>query len=376
MSSDSDVLFGKIAMQLGLLTREQIDAAVALQELEDKPRPLGEILVDKRYITQGELQKILEQQKFNLSKVDGVTQQKKEDILFGKVAIREGLATADEVNECLREQAKMESDGSVRRLGELMVERGILSTTQVQKILERQKRRIMVCKGCKARYNVPTIDEGKGVKCPRCGGEVVLPTEMGGIQVDGSFDANATQVLSIVPQPQSPPRPPAAARPVSPPPQPAASPRPAAPAAPGPSPLPVARRAQMSRRPTVVMKSPFAAGGAGAPAAPTAPTPGQPQRPADAPTRTPTGGVPAVPKSPGPIPPSKTAASTRTPTSVQRIMPAPGATSGIMRAAGGGGGPKKVDASCPICDHRFNAEVDPSTGRVKCPQCKTSFSPH
>ncbi len=396
MSSDADVLFGKIAMQLGLLTKEQIDTAVSLQEMEVKPRPLGEILIEKRYITQDELRRILEKQKANLSKVDDVTLQKKEDVLFGKVAIREGLATADEVNECLREQAKIESDGSIKRLGELMVERGILSTSQVQRILERQKRRIMVCKGCKARYNVPSLDEGKPVKCPRCGGDVVLPTEMGGIQVDGGFDANATQVLSIVPQPSTspaaaPPRAPAPARPISPPQQPAVA-RPIAPlqapaVAPGTSALPVARAAPMTRRPTVVMKSPFAVGGAGA-GAPAAPgpnagapaKPAQPQPAAGAPTKTPMGGVPVVrpdagARTPTAVPPPKTAAATRTPTSVQRIMPAPGATSGIMRAAGGGG-PKKVEAKCPICDHGFHADVDPSTGRVKCPQCKTSFSPH
>lgn len=368
MSSDADVLFGKIAMQLGLLTKEQIDAAIAIQELEDKPRPLGEILVDKRYLTQQDLQKILEQQKANLSKVDNITQEKKEDILFGKVAIREGLATADEVNECLREQAKIEANGSFKRLGELMIERGVLSAGQVQKILDRQKRRIMVCKGCKARYNVPFIDGGKAVKCPRCGGDVVLPTEVdANVQVEGSLDANATQVLSAVQPPPAPARP--------------ASPPTAAPASRMAAPAP--GMAAVAKRPTVVMKSPFAPGGAGQapPSAPRTPTPGQPQPAARTPTKTPNVGVPAVrqdatTKTPTAVPPPKPVSGTKTPTSVQRIMPAPGATSGIVRAVGGGDGPKKVKATCPICDHSFSGDIDPSTGRVRCPQCRTSFSPH
>ncbi len=405
MSSDDNVLFGKIAMELGLLTKEQIDTAISLQEMENRQRPLGDILLEKRYLTQAELQKILGQQRANLSKVDSVTQQKKEDSLFGKVAIREGLATADEVNDCLRAQAKAESAGTFPRLGEMMVEKGILTTAQVQRILERQKRRIMVCKGCKARYNVPAVDEGKPVRCPRCGGEVVLPTEIGSIQVDGSFDGSATQVLPIVPQPQQAagaPRPAQAGAPQSrttPPAPVPAAPRPAQPTAiagtsPAQTALPGVRpQVAQSRRATVVMKSPFAVGGAGgeAPGAATAPprpaapaAPAQPQGAppsAGAPAKTPAGGVPAVridaQARPATPPPPKPQAATRTPTAVQRIMPAPGGagTSGIMRAVPAGG-PKKVDAICPICDHTFNSEVDGSTGRVKCPQCKTSFSPH
>lgn len=393
MASDDNVLFGKIAMELGLLTKEQIDTAISLQELEEKQRPLGDILLDKRYLTQAELQKILEQQRANLAKVDGPTQQKKEDVLFGKVAIREGLATADEVNDCLRSQAKAESAGTFPRLGEMMVEKGILTPAQVQRILERQKRRIMVCKGCKARYNVPTVDEGKPVRCPRCGGEVVLPVDAGSIQVDASFDGNATQVLPVVSAPQQaagPPRVGPQAKTTPPAPVPAAprtaQPAPIAGTSPSPTSLPGVRpQVAQSRRATVVMKSPFAPGGAGAkpPGAPAAPPkPAAPtQTPPGTPAKTPAGGVPAVPTNaqarPAGTPAPKPQGATRTPTAVQRIMPGPDSmgTSGIFRTAPSGGA-KKVEANCPICDHHFTADIDVSTGRVKCPQCKTSFSPH
>ena len=53
---------------------------------------------------------------------------RKEDVLFGQVLIREGRATPEQVNEALRRQQELAEEGTIRRLGEILVERGRLSS--------------------------------------------------------------------------------------------------------------------------------------------------------------------------------------------------------------------------------------------------------
>ena len=54
--------------------------------------------------------------------------------LFGMLAVKAGLATRAQVEECAHlQQAERWSDGPPRRLGEIMAEKGYLSASQVAK---------------------------------------------------------------------------------------------------------------------------------------------------------------------------------------------------------------------------------------------------
>jgi serine/threonine-protein kinase len=63
------------------------------------------------------------------------------DISFGQVALREGLVTPAQLEECLEIQRKLKSLGvTPRKLGEIMVEKGYLSRGQVEGVLRLQRR--------------------------------------------------------------------------------------------------------------------------------------------------------------------------------------------------------------------------------------------
>jgi len=56
--------------------------------------------------------------------------------LFGALAVKAGLATREQVQECLQIQAVARGEGeAIPRLGELMAQKGYLSPEQVQAIL-------------------------------------------------------------------------------------------------------------------------------------------------------------------------------------------------------------------------------------------------
>ncbi len=167
MPADSDLLFGKIAVAKGYCTQAQVDECVLMQSYEESPPPLGDILLYKGYITSEQHAEILAAQAGQLATEDPATRAPKDAVLFGKLAVREKFLTQDQLNECLRLQAK---EGETRSLGEIMVAKGYLTPQQVKALLSRQLKRIMVCPNCKLSFTVLSLSEGRKVDCPRCRG--------------------------------------------------------------------------------------------------------------------------------------------------------------------------------------------------------------
>jgi hypothetical protein len=182
MPVDPDVLFGKIAVDRGFVTANQLARCVSAQKAMDKPAAIGEILLQKDFVTSQQLSEILEAQRKGLDEIDRMARQKKKDYMFGKIAAREGIATEREVNECVREQAELEERGKFVALGELMLEGGFLTPRQVQEILSLQNKVIMGCP-------VTVIQRQPDVKCAKCGKELEVAGCDASIRVDDSIVA-------------------------------------------------------------------------------------------------------------------------------------------------------------------------------------------
>jgi uncharacterized CHY-type Zn-finger protein len=190
MPSDSDLLFGKLAVSMGFCTQEGIEACLLVQAASADRLPLGRVLINEGHITETQHSQILVAQRKNMSVIDPVLKRQRESILFGKLAVREGLLTAAQVNECLQQQATM---GDTRSLGEIMVSKSMLTFKQVQDLLSRQQKKIMVCAACKMSFTVMSISQGKKVvSCPRCKGPLTEGKAGDSIGTDAEF---ATQVL-------------------------------------------------------------------------------------------------------------------------------------------------------------------------------------
>lgn len=206
MPSDTDLLFGKIALGQGFCTQAQVDECVQMQTVGETDAAVGELLLFKGFITSEQHAKVLEIQKQNLQAREAATPAQSEAGLFGKLALREGLLSEDEVNDCLREQAR---DGEKRTLGEIMVARGHLTAAQVKDLLEKQQKRLMSCPGCRLSYTVLSHSQGKQILCPRCKNPLREGKPSESTRTDAEF---ATQVLKAVKADLPPaPKPPARA---------------------------------------------------------------------------------------------------------------------------------------------------------------------
>jgi DNA-directed RNA polymerase subunit RPC12/RpoP len=191
MPADEDLLFGKLAISEGFCTQGQVDECIRIQSYAKSNTALGELLLFKGHITAPQHAKILELQQKNLQALDPQGRKRKEAQLFGKLAVREGLLTEDEVNECLREQAR---DGETRTLGEIMVAKSYLSVPQVQELLAKQLKKVMSCDTCNLSFTVLTLTQGKQIECPRCKGPL-REGKVKSLRTDAEF---ATQMFRTV----------------------------------------------------------------------------------------------------------------------------------------------------------------------------------
>lgn len=169
MPASRELLFGQIAVGQKFCTPGQVDECARLQlqmQSPHQPAPkLGEILLEKGYLTRDQVARTLDLQKQNLSVVDPLVKKRKEAILFGKLAVRQGLATQEEVDQALRVQAQT---GEKRSLGEILVAQNSLTAIQVKELLERQLKKVMHCGACRLTFTVLTLSDRKRIECPRC----------------------------------------------------------------------------------------------------------------------------------------------------------------------------------------------------------------
>lgn len=110
---------GKVLLQEGLVTENQLRYALQLQQEGLEKRRLGEILVDLGYITKRQLREIA--RKYNLR------------VPVGQILIESGLVSEEQIEEALREQ-------QIRRqpLGEILISKGWITEEQLAQALSRQ----------------------------------------------------------------------------------------------------------------------------------------------------------------------------------------------------------------------------------------------
>lgn len=110
---------GKVLVQEGLITENQLRYALQLQQEGLEKRRLGEILVDLGYITKRQLREIA--RKYNLR------------VPVGQILLESGLISEEQLEEALREQ-------EMRRqpIGEILISKGWITEEQLALALSRQ----------------------------------------------------------------------------------------------------------------------------------------------------------------------------------------------------------------------------------------------
>lgn len=168
MGANNRLLVGQIAVELGFLTREQLQECIDLQAGQVQAKPIGTLLVENGFLPQERLVVVLEEQKRRLQESLPYAPTQRGAVAFGRLIIDRGLVSPEHVNEALRAQQDLADRGMRKRLGELLVEAGHLKADDVPEILKAQGKVLMACTFCGAHYNV-LITIAEGYPCRKCG---------------------------------------------------------------------------------------------------------------------------------------------------------------------------------------------------------------
>lgn len=153
--------FGKIAVEKGLATEQDIEKALLAQKKAFKKAKLkkliGDILVESKIITLEQRDQILEQQKeieqrsslLLKNEEDSDLSEYEQEFLkvknldkdFGKLVINKNLATTEQVNLAQKKQEKeFATTKQITILGDILVGQGVISAEQKVLVLTEQKR--------------------------------------------------------------------------------------------------------------------------------------------------------------------------------------------------------------------------------------------
>ena len=188
-TATAEVLFGKIALLLGFITRDQIQEVVSVQTSQAKrDRKIGELLVDRGHMTLEDVERVLEEQHVYLSMPHPRLPNKLSEALMGRMALKYGYLTEEQLNECLCVQEALKDDGDSTRLGEILVKRQLMSPEDVASVLRMQKLQIKSCPRCSCQFNALLGELQKMEACPKCGAPLSVGEFPNSIAVDGDLE--------------------------------------------------------------------------------------------------------------------------------------------------------------------------------------------
>jgi hypothetical protein len=127
-----------------------------------------------------------------------------EGVEFGKLAIALGFLLQADMDKALRLQADLSKLGVSKRLGEILLEKKILSREQVLLILRAQGKRILSCQTCKKSFNVHHFRPYETYTCKHCNTKLVVPNKPPSTAVNDSITM-ATTVFEADPPPEAKP---------------------------------------------------------------------------------------------------------------------------------------------------------------------------
>jgi len=168
MNPRNRLLIGQIALDLQLVTRDQLQQCVDFQAGQVQPKPIGALLVQNGFLNAEQLAKIIEEQERRLQEPQAHTPVAVGALAFGRLVVERGYCKQEHVNEALRAQQDLADRGLRRRLGELLVEAERLKAERVPELLKVQGKTLMACTFCGAHYNVLT-SICDGYPCRQCG---------------------------------------------------------------------------------------------------------------------------------------------------------------------------------------------------------------
>lgn len=157
-----DLLLGEIALRHGLLDEAQLDLCIQQQIDERYRRPIGQIMLERGFVGKEVLEALLRTQRRAIEEFERNAEYGQ---LFGKTAVLKRFITPEQLNQALRAQARKHARGVKAKLGQVMLELGLLTISQFWQVIHEQGD--FLCGNCHRRIESPLF-KGRAILCEYC----------------------------------------------------------------------------------------------------------------------------------------------------------------------------------------------------------------
>ncbi len=190
-------LLGRLAVGQNMVTREQLAQAVRQQGKSKPGTSIGKILKQMNFLSGGQLSTLeKEMKRLGKTKKDGGDGDEP-SFKIGAIGLQKGYYDEATLEAVVADQAAKQAKGEAKRLGEMLIAAGFLTSFQLVRMLSFQSKTIVACTECGTQLNVHKLPEDAQPKCPKCGAAMEVPDKVETVEALRTMNFNLSDLVAI-----------------------------------------------------------------------------------------------------------------------------------------------------------------------------------
>jgi len=157
------LVIGELAVRDKLISRDQLDGVVDVQQKGGFNQPLGSLMLERKLLTRLQLDSLLQRQKQVLQEYEKTLSVSG---LFGRIAIEIGLISEKQLAEAIRRQLAADFDGRHTKIGQILLSMRAITPTDFWEVIHSQG--VFRCGDCGHTLDNPKFLKA-AIHCEKCG---------------------------------------------------------------------------------------------------------------------------------------------------------------------------------------------------------------
>ena len=134
-----EILFGRIAQNLGFVDPAQVQSIVNAQMTDKVDKKIGQLMEEAGLLTAQQVEMVLRLQQDSLSRPHPSLPSTVGESLMGHLAVKHGFISEEQLFECVAIQSRQMEEGQPARLGLVLQEKGYMTADEIAMVLQIQK---------------------------------------------------------------------------------------------------------------------------------------------------------------------------------------------------------------------------------------------
>ncbi|MBV8882158.1 MAG: protein kinase [Planctomycetaceae bacterium] len=187
MSAAFETIVGKVCVERGWVTRDQlvdclrqVATTIDVPSADSSQSRLSDMLISRGLVTPEQMTALRDEVSRILATDSAYTVVRRGDTALGQILVSAGACTKEQVIEALSIQQHLaDKGGPAPRLGELLLQKGLVSFAAIERALESQNGKTLLhCVSCRSQYAVVDFSPRKKYLCKKCSGSLLPPGEL------------------------------------------------------------------------------------------------------------------------------------------------------------------------------------------------------